>query len=73
MQKQGLDVAWLQTVDEVHILVPTDEGVQKSDLSFQVHPQRLSLTVKGESLLSGDLPEAVDVDGMRSCLALPSW
>lgn len=61
--KQGTDVSWLQTTNEVHFLVTTQPGIQKSDLSFQIHPNRLNLTVKGESLLSGDLPEAVDIDG----------
>ena len=64
MQGKGLDVAWLQTTDEVHLLVPTQPDIQKSDLSFQVHPNRLKLIVKGENLLSGDLPEAVNIDGM---------
>lgn len=64
MQDKDLDVAWLQTVDEVHLLVPTPQDVHKSDVSFQVHPTRLQLTVKGETLLSGDLPEPVEIDGM---------
>lgn len=54
----------MQTTDEAHLLVPTEQDVHKEDISFQVHPKRLTLTVKGESLLSGDLPEAVDIDGM---------
>ena len=54
----------MQTTDEAHLLVPTAPGVHKKDISFQVHPSRLTLTVKGESLLSGDLPEAVNIDGM---------
>ena len=61
----------MQTTDEVHILVPTKQDVHKSDLSFQVHPKRLKLTVKGDSLLSGDLPEAVDIDGTTSSLTTP--
>ncbi len=64
MQGENLDVGWLQTTDEVHLLVPINADVHKADLSFQVHPNRLKLTVKGESLLSGDLPEAVNIDGM---------
>ena len=59
----------MQTTDEVHILVPTEQDIHKSDLSFQVHPKRLKLTVKGNPLLSGDLPEAVDIDGTTSTLA----
>lgn len=54
----------MQTTDEAHLLVPTAPDVHKKDISFQVHPNRLTLTVKGESLLSGDLPEAVNIDGM---------
>lgn len=54
----------MQTVDEAHLLVPTKPDVHKKDISFQVHPNRLTLKVKGESLLSGDLPEAVNIDGM---------
>ena len=54
----------MQTTDEAHLLVPTEPDVHKNDISFQVHPNRLTLTVKGESLLSGDLPEAVNIDGM---------
>ena len=65
MQKDGLDVAWLQTTEEVHLLVPAEQEVHKSDLSFQVLPQKLHLAVKGETLLSGDLPESVDMDGMH--------
>ena len=42
----------------------TDPDVHKSDVSFQVHPNRLTLSVKGDPLLSGDLPEAVNIDGM---------
>lgn len=53
----------MQTTDEAHLLVPTEPDVHKEDISFQVHPKRLTLTVKGESLLSGDLPEAIDIDG----------
>ena len=56
----------MQTTDEAHLLVPTEPDVHKSDISFQVHPNRLMLTVKGDSLLSGDLPEAVNIDGMKS-------
>ena len=67
MQGKDLDVGWLQTTDEVHLLVPTTDDVQKADLNFQVHPNRLKLTVKGETLLSGELPEAVDIDGMVHC------
>ena len=65
MQKDGLDTAWLQTTEEVHLLVPTEQEVHKSDLSFQVLPQKLHLAVKGETLLFGDLPESVDTDGMH--------
>lgn len=61
---QDLDVGWMQTVDEAHLLVPTKPDVHKKDISFQVHPNRLTLKVKGESLLSGALPEAVNIDGM---------
>ena len=57
----------MQTTDEAHLLVPTEPDVHKEDISFQVHPKRLTLKVKGESLLSGDLPEAVDIDGMTLC------
>lgn len=71
-QKKGLDIGWLQTTEEVHLLVPTESEVNKSDLSFQVHPQRLHLAVKGESLLSGDLPESVDIDGMHAVSFIPS-
>lgn len=60
---KNLDVGWLQTTDEVHLLVPISADVHKADLSFQVHPNRLKLTVKGESLLAGDLPEAVNIAG----------
>lgn len=67
MQAKDLDVGWLQTTDEVHLLVPTNDAIQKADLNFQVHPNRLKLTVKGETLLSGELPEAVDIDGMAHC------
>lgn len=44
----------------------TDPDVHKSDVSFQVHPNRLTLKVKGDPLLSGDLPEAVNIDGMNN-------
>ena len=68
LQKEGVDIAWLQTTEEVHLLVPAEQEVHKADLSFQVHPQRLHLEVKGETLLSGDLPESVDIDGMHGIL-----
>lgn len=67
----------MQTTDEAHLLVPTQPDVHKKDISFQVHPNRLKLTVKGESLLSGDLPEAINIDGMtlaqeQEAIPLPS-
>lgn len=61
--RDDLGAVWVQNTDEVHLLLRTDPDVHKSDVSFQVHPNRLTLTVKGDPLLSGDLPEAVNIDG----------
>lgn len=63
---------WVQNTDEVHLLLRTDPDVHKSDVSFQVHPNRLTLTVKGDPLLSGDLPEAVNIDGMNNSHPSPA-
>lgn len=63
LQKRDLDIGFVQTVEDVYFLIPTEEDVQKPDLSLQVFPNRLDLKVKGDTLLSGDFPEAVDVDG----------
>ena len=63
-QGKDLQATWLQTTDEVHLQIPTERDIRKSDLHFQVHPRRLKLTVKDKVMLEGDLPEAIDIDGM---------
>lgn len=64
MQKEGNKTAWLQTVDEVHILVPVDSDLRKQEVKWEVHPTRLRLQARGETLLEGDFgDERVDVDG----------
>ena len=63
LQEKKLDIAFIQNPEEALFLLPTEQDIQKSDLSVQFLPSKLKLKVKGETLLSGDLPEDIDTDG----------
>lgn len=55
---------WEQTVHEVLIRVPVAEGTKKKDMTLEIHPKRLLLTVRGEQVLAGDYGDkSVLVDG----------
>ncbi len=58
-------MTWRQTTDEVMLRVPVPADVRGREVSFDIHPNRLSLGVRGSSLLSGSLADAgsINTDG----------
>ncbi|GIL57128.1 hypothetical protein Vafri_12342 [Volvox africanus] len=54
-------IRWSQTTDEVQVEVPVAEGVRGRDVTLEVHPRRLRLAVRGQSVLSGSLADAGEV------------
>lgn len=64
-QSTGAPVRWEQTIHEVLIRVPVAEGTKKKDMRLDIHPKRLSLSLHGNEVLSGDYGDkTVIVDGM---------
>jgi hypothetical protein len=65
MQAEKLKVTWDQTTDEVLIKVPIAADVKGKDVKFEVHPKRLQLQAKSNTLLEGSLADAgeIDLDG----------
>lgn len=63
-QAGDVPVSWSQTTDEVLIKVPVDASVRGKEVDFEVHPTRLRLAVRGNTLLEGSLLDAgaVSVD-----------
>jgi hypothetical protein len=59
-----VSVTWRQTPDEVLITVPVEADVRGKEVVFEVHPTRLRLAVRGNTLLQGGLQDAgaVQVD-----------
>lgn len=52
-----MSITWEQNTDDVIINVPVAEDVKGRDIDFEVHPKRLSLKIKGETVLQGDLSD----------------
>lgn len=57
-QAEGVSVTWRQTPDEVLIKVPVQGSVRGKEVDFEVHPTRLRLAVRGNTLLEGGLQDA---------------
>lgn len=64
LQADNVPVSWHQSTDEVFIKVPVDDSVRGKEVSFEVHPTRLQLAVRGDTLLEGSLTDAgaINVD-----------
>jgi hypothetical protein len=45
---------WMQTENEVTVLVPVPRGTRARDVSCEFRPQRLALSVEGNALLVGE-------------------
>lgn len=49
--------------------MPVAEGTKKKDMRLEVHPKRLSLSLHGDEVLSGDYGDkSVLVDGMMQLI-----
>lgn len=67
-QAEGVSASWSQNTDEVQMRVPVDASVRGRDVSLEVHPLRLKLTVEGATLLEGRLEDvgSIRADGERA-------
>ncbi|KAG1680814.1 hypothetical protein FOA52_008147 [Chlamydomonas sp. UWO 241] len=65
-EADGVSASWTQTPDDVLIRVPVDASVRGRDISFEVHPKRLSLAVDGKQLLAGNFAGGGDVNADES-------
>eukprot|EP00953_Heterococcus_sp_UTEX-ZZ885_P010477 6118-Heterococcus_DN1.PRE.8 len=54
---------WTQSDDEVEIFVPVPKEIGRSDVSFAIAGAKITLKVKGEPILAGELFKAVDREG----------
>eukprot|EP00953_Heterococcus_sp_UTEX-ZZ885_P029975 15864-Heterococcus_DN1.PRE.1 len=55
---------WTQSDDEVEIFVPVPKEIGRSDVSFAIAGAKITLKVKGEPILAGELFKAVDREGL---------
>lgn len=63
---------WTQTVRDATIYVSVDFGTKSKDVSFSLQPRRVSVSVKGVMLLSGELDNVVSIEDSLWTLATDS-
>lgn len=65
MQKEGLDLQVEIHVDEVALRFVVDREIEREDVTCEIHPTRLSVAVRGDTVLEGHFPVEVkaDLDG----------
>merc|ERR1719183_419300 len=59
---------WQQKGEEIQVRFPLDQPATKKDISVKFKSSSLSVSVRGESLLDGNLGGKVEVDDCTWCL-----
>merc|ERR1719162_2268713 len=61
---------WQQKGEEIQIRIPCDPPVTKKDVSVKFKSSSLSVSVRGESIIDGNLGGKVEVDECTWCLSV---